>query len=339
MKVLVTGGAGFIGANLLHLWSARHPDDELATLDALTYAGHLSSIQPLLDSGRVRFLRGDIADPDAARDALRGCELVVHLAAESHVDRSISGPAPFLRTNVLGTGILLEAARLEDVTRFHHVSTDEVFGSLPLEGTPERFRPDRRYDPRSPYSASKAAADHLVRAYHHTYGLPVTISNGGNNYGPFQDPEKLVPKAITRLLAGRTVPIYGDGRNVRDWIHVRDHCEALDQISHRGRVGSTYLVGADSERSNLDLVRTILESLGLGMERIEFVADRPGHDRRYALDASATTEELGWRPSIPFTEGIHQTVAWYRAHPDWWGPLLPGADPPRVPSGRPASSS
>ncbi|MCI4358739.1 MAG: dTDP-glucose 4,6-dehydratase [Thermoplasmata archaeon] len=321
MRVLVTGGAGFIGANLLYHWAERHPEDELATLDALTYAGHLESIRPLLDSGRIRFVHGDIADPAVVREAVRGIDTIVHLAAESHVDRSIEAPAPFVRTNVVGTQVLLDAARASDVRRFHHVSTDEVFGSLPLEDRETRFTATTPYDPRSPYSATKAGADHLVRAYLHTYGLPVTISNCGNNYGPYQHPEKLVPKAITRLLNGQQVPLYGDGRNVRDWIFVGDHCRALDLIVQQGRTGSTYLIAGEGGHSNRELVGKILAVLGLGEERIEYVADRPGHDLRYALDASPSLLELGWRPQVGFEEGLTATIEWYRSRRDWWEPL------------------
>jgi dTDP-glucose 4,6-dehydratase len=322
VRVLVTGGAGFIGANLLHHWHREHPDDELVTIDALTYAGNLGSIRPLLDTKAVRLVHGDIADPAAVRSAIPGADLVVHLAAESHVDRSIATPAPFVRTNVVGTQVLLDAARDAGVGRFHHVSTDEVFGSLPLERPEERFGPGSPYDPKSPYSATKAGADHLVRAYAHTYGLVATISNCGNNYGPFQHPEKLIPNTITRALGGARVPVYGDGQNVRDWIHVEDHCRALDRIVHDGVPGRTYLVGASAERSNLEVVRAILAALKLPESRIEFVADRPGHDRRYALDAGATTRELGWQPARSFEEGLRATVDWYVAHRAWWEPLL-----------------
>jgi dTDP-glucose 4,6-dehydratase len=323
VRVLVTGGAGFIGANLLYEWSRLHPDDELATLDSLTYAGRLESIQPLIDSGRVRFLKHDVADPVAVRDAVRGVDLILHLAAESHVDRSIAEPAPFVRTNVVGTQVLLDAARAADVGWYHQVSTDEVYGSLPIDPASGAFTEQSRYDPRSPYSATKAGADHLVRAYYHTYGLRTTISNCGNNYGPYQHPEKLIPKAISRLLRGQKVPIYGSGHNVRDWIHVRDHCHALDLITHRGEAGRTYLVGASNERTNLQIVRALLAILGLGEDRIEFVADRPGHDLRYALDAREIRDLLGWRPTTLFDQGLKETVEWYRAHPEWWEPVAP----------------
>ncbi len=317
MRVLVTGGAGFIGANLLHEWSATHPEDSLTTLDSLTYAANLGSIQPLLDAGKVTLVRGDVADPAVVRKAVRDIDTVVHLAAESHVDRSIDAPALFVRTNVLGTLTLLEAVRDSRVQRFHHVSTDEVFGSLPLEALSRRFDDSTRYDPRSPYSASKASSDHFVSAFHHTYGLPTTISNCSNNYGPYQHVEKLIPKAITFLLQGKRVPIYGTGKNVRDWVHVRDHCRALDAIVRRGEPGRTYLVGARQERSNADVVSQIVRLLGLTGDWTEPVADRPGHDLRYALDPS-TTEALGWKATVPFEAGLQETIEWYRTHPAWW---------------------
>ncbi|HEV2428629.1 MAG TPA: dTDP-glucose 4,6-dehydratase [Thermoplasmata archaeon] len=336
MRVVVTGGAGFIGGNLLYEWARTHPEDELVTIDALTYAGHLTTIRPLIDARRVAFVRADIADAPAMRGALEGADLLIHLAAESHVDRSIAAPAPFVRTNVVGTQVLLDAARENDVGRVHHVSTDEVFGSLPLSKDGAAFDETSRYDPRSPYAASKAGADHLVRAYHHTYGLPVTLSNGGNNYGPYQHPEKLIPRAVTRLLDGGRVPVYGAGLNVRDWIHVVDHCRALDLIAHRGTPGATYLVGARCERTNLEVLRAILQHLQLPEERLEHVADRPGHDLRYALDPGRLERELGWSPSIPFEEGIRATVDWYRANRAWWEPLLP-RDPSPSPGAAPAS--
>lgn len=322
MRVVVTGGAGFIGSNLLHYWAERHPKDELVTLDLLTYAGHRSSIEDLEKEGRLTFVHGDVSDPKVVRSSFRGADLVLHLAAESHVDRSISDAAPFLKTNVLGTYQVLEAARALDLPRVHLVSTDEVFGSLPLGEKDRRFDANTRYAPRNPYSASKAAADHLGRSYHETYGLPVTLSNCGNNYGPYHHPEKLIPLAITRLLAGEKVPVYGDGLNVRDWIYVEDHCSALEAIALRGTPGATYLLGAEEERSNLDVVRGLLRIFGKGEEAIQFVPDRPGHDRRYAIDPRAAQKALGWKPSVKFEAGLEQTVRWYREHRAWWEPLL-----------------
>lgn len=322
MKVILTGGAGFIGANLAYHWSDAYPEDELVVLDKLTYAGHRESLAPLEQAGKIRFILGDIVDPDVVDSALRGASLVLHLAAETHVDRSLADPAPFLTTNVLGTRTLLEGARKHNVGRFLLVSTDEVFGSLPLDHPELRFTLTSRYDPRSPYAASKAAADHLARAYHHTYGLPVLISNCGNNYGPFQHPEKLIPLAITRLLQGKKVPLYGDGANVRDWIHVEDHARALAAIARRGTPGETYLVGADGERSNREVLARLLALLHREPESIEPVADRLGHDRRYAIDPSHLRESLGWRPEVSFDEGLARTVAWYQEHRSWWEPLV-----------------
>lgn len=322
MRVVVTGGAGFIGANLLHHWAREHPSDDLVTLDLLTYAGHRSSVHDLEEEGRLTFVQGSVADREVVESTLRGADLLFHLAAESHVDRSIDDPSPFLTTNVVGTFTILEAARRLDVPRTHVVSTDEVFGSLPLEDRGRRFGPGTPYAPRNPYAASKAAADHLARAYHNTYGLAVTLSNCGNNYGPYQHPEKLIPLAIARLAAGEKVPVYGDGKNVRDWIYVEDHCSALDAISKRGRPGETYLLGAEEERSNLEVVRALLRAFGRSEDAIEFVPDRPGHDRRYAIEAGPAREALGWRPSLTLEEGLRATVRWYREHRDWWEPLV-----------------
>ncbi len=247
--------------------------------------------------------------------------LVIHLAAESHNDRAIAGPLPFVRTNVLGTAVLLEEIRRADVSRFHHVSTDEVFGSLDLD-TAAKFSELTRYDPQGPYAASKAASDHLVRAWTHTYGLKSTISNCGNNFGPYQFPEKLIPLAITSLMRGGNVPVYGDGRNVRDWIFVQDHCRALDAIAHRGRIGETYIVSAANEIANLAVIRAILAELGLGEERIRFVPDRLGHDRRYSLDSTKIRTELGWTPQSDFRSALRATIRWYEGHLDWWSPLV-----------------
>ncbi len=321
MRVVITGGAGFIGSNLVHYWHAHHPDDEIVVLDALTYAGRRESLAELLDGRTVRLVEADVGDAPAVLAALRGAELVLHLAAETHNDRAIRDPLPFVRTNVVGTSVLLEACRKADVRRLHHVSTDEVYGSLALDD-PQRFLETSSYRPRGPYSASKAGADHLVRAWQETYGLGTTISNCGNNYGPRQFPEKLIPLAITHALRGRRVPVYGDGRHVRDWIHVDDHCAALEAVALRGRIGSTYLVSAECERSNLEVVRQVLAALGREDLPIEFVADRPGHDRRYALDPQRLREELGWRARLSFEEGIRSTVRWYADHESWWAPLL-----------------
>jgi dTDP-glucose 4,6-dehydratase len=328
MKVVITGGAGFIGSNLARYWAATHPDDELVILDALTYAGVRESIEDLLRSNKATLARADVCDREAVHAVLDGASLVLHLAAETHVDRSIADPMPFVRTNVVGTQTLLEEARRLDLPRFHHVSTDEVFGSLPLEPRGQRFGLTTPYDPHSPYAASKAASDHLVRAYFATYGLAATLSNCGNNYGPYQHPEKLIPNFITRLLFGHKLPLYGDGANVRDWIHVEDHCRALDVISHRGAPGATYLVGADQERSNLEVTHALLRAFGKDDHAIERVSDRLGHDRRYAIDSSFLRESLGWSSLMSFDDGLVQTIQWYREHDAWWRPLLPPAMSP-----------
>ncbi|MDH2905594.1 MAG: dTDP-glucose 4,6-dehydratase [Methanomassiliicoccales archaeon] len=317
MRVLITGGAGFIGSNLLHYWCEKHPDDVVVCLDKLTYAGHLSSIRSLIDSGRIEFVKGDICLSEDVRRLMHDTDTVIHLAAESHVDRSIDKPDEFVRTNVLGTFTLLEEARRADIRRFHHVSTDEVFGSLSLDSA-EKFNEQTRYNPRSPYAASKAASDHLVRSYGETYGIGTSISNCGNNFGPFQHPEKIIPRFITLLQSGRKVPIYGDGLNVRDWIYVYDHCSAIDAIVNRGKNGDTYMVSGRNELSNIELTRKILSVMGLAEDRIDYIRDRPGHDRRYALDDSKLRNELGWKPSMQLAEALKVTISWYLSNEWWW---------------------
>lgn len=338
MRVVITGGAGFIGSNLVRYWISRHPQDEVLIFDALTYAGHLTSLPGLGINPRLSIVRGDIADSPKVRSSLAGADLIIHLAAETHNDRAIDDPLPFVRTNVLGTAVLLEACRVLDIPRFHHVSTDEVFGSLSLED-PVRFKESTPYNPRGPYSASKAGGDHLVRAWSETYGLKSTISNCGNNFGPYQHPEKLIPLVITRLLCGGRVPIYGDGRNVRDWIYVADHCSAIDAIINRGKIGTTYLVSGESELSNLELVRRILSFMSLDFSRVDHVADRLGHDRRYALDSTRLRSELGWKPSYSFDDGLRDTIAWYRSNKVWWEPFVSGIPPSGGIESKPASSS
>jgi dTDP-glucose 4,6-dehydratase len=315
MKLLVTGGAGFIGSNFIHHILEKYSDDEVINLDVLTYAGNSENLKKWVGDSRYRFVQGDIRDAAVVDSLMAECDAVVHFAAESHVDRSILGPEAFVETNVVGTFILLEAARKYG-RRFHHISTDEVFGSLGKDEP--AFDESTPYDPRSPYSATKAASDHLVRSYFHTYGLPVTISNCSNNYGPYHFPEKLIPLAITNLLQEKKVPIYGDGRQVRDWLFVTDHCEAIDVVFHQGKIGETYCIGGESERENIWIVKKLIEILGQDESMIEFVSDRPGHDRRYAIDCSKIKHELGWAPFVSLERGLEKTVEWFRENEAWW---------------------
>ncbi|MEK9181387.1 MAG: dTDP-glucose 4,6-dehydratase [Patescibacteria group bacterium] len=318
MKLLVTGGAGFIGSNFIHYWLDLHPEDFIVNLDKLTYAGNLENLKSLEGKPNYLFVHGDICERETVEEAMRGVDAVVHFAAESHVDRSIMSPENFVSANVYGTYVLLEAARKLGIKRFHHVSTDEVYGSLPL-GSHERWTESSPYNPRSPYSASKAASDHLVRAYFFTYGLPVTISNTANNIGPYQFPEKLLPLAITNLLEGKNVPVYSPGNQVREWLWVSDHCRAIDLILTKGSPGETYFAGPDNpEFTNLELIKKLLAIMGLGEDKIEFVADRPGHDQRYALDWSKIKSELGWEPEVGLDEALKRTVEWYKTNEDWW---------------------
>jgi dTDP-glucose 4,6-dehydratase len=313
--LLVTGGCGFIGSNLIHYLLQTDPGVRVVNFDCLTYAGNPDNLQAVAGHPRYRFVRGDITDPRAVRAVVAdGAEAILHLAAESHVDRSIWDSEPFVRTNVLGTQVLLEAARTYGVQRFVQVSTDEVYGSLGPTGA---FTEESPLAPNSPYAASKAAADLLVRSYVQTFGLPAVITRCSNNYGPYQFPEKFIPLAITNLLGGDPVPVYGDGRQVRDWIHVRDHCAGILAAWRRGRVGEVYNFGGRCERTNLDVARTLLQLLDQPASQIRFVKDRPGHDRRYAMDCAKARRELGWRPAVAFEEGLRQTVAWYQDHPAW----------------------
>ena len=326
MKLFITGGGGFIGSNFVHYWISHHAADEVVNFDALTYAGNLENLTAIEKRKNYRFVRGDIRDPAAVAAEMSGVDVVVHFAAESHVDRSILGASPFVLTNVVGTQVLLDAALKAGVKRFHHVSTDEVFGQLQL-GTDEAFSEATPYHPRNPYSASKAASDHLVRAYYETYGLPVTISNTSNNYGPYQFPEKLIPLVITNLIEGKPVPVYGDGKYVRDWLYVLDHCRAIDLILSNGKVGETYCIGGlTQDINNLSLVKKIIALLGEDESSITFVKDRPGHDRRYAVDWSKIKRELGWEPAHSFQEWLHRTIEWYQQHEAWWRPLKEEAE-------------
>jgi len=319
LKILVTGGAGFIGSNFIRYWLKNNPDDYIINLDKLTYAGNLDNLIDISENINYKFIEGDICDFDLVNKIISGVDLIVHFAAESHVDRSIKNSADFIKTNIEGTRILLEAAKNNGNIRFHHVSTDEVFGSLEINSP--KFNEKTSYDPRSPYSASKAASDHLVRAYFHTHGLPITISNCSNNYGPYQFPEKLIPLFVTNLIEEKKVPVYGSGQNVRDWIHVDDHNRGVEMIIKKGVIGETYCLGGDSEIKNIDITKNILELMGQGEEKIEYVADRLGHDLRYAIDFSKAKKELGWSPQINFLDGLKTTIDWYKNNIVWWQKL------------------
>ena len=321
-RLLVTGGAGFIGSNFVHWALRRWPDVHVVNLDALTYAGNLANLAGIEDGDRYTFVRGDIVDSDLLDRIMgTGVDTVINFAAESHVDRSLMSSEPFVRTNVVGTQQLLDASRRHAVGRFLQVSTDEVYGSLGAEGL---FTETTPLSPNSPYSASKAAADLLCRAYHHSFGFPVMISRCSNNYGPYQFPEKVIPLFVTNLFEGRKVPLYGDGLNVRDWIYVEDHCAALGAILEKGTPGEVYNVGADRELTNLELTRRIIAACGKDEGFIEYVKDRPGHDRRYAIDSTKVRTELGWTPEHSFEEALAQTVQWYQDHEDWWQAIKSG---------------
>ncbi|MEK9206894.1 MAG: dTDP-glucose 4,6-dehydratase [Patescibacteria group bacterium] len=324
MKLLVTGGAGFIGSNFILYWFRNHPGDQIINFDKLTYAGNLENLKEVEKNPNYTFVRGDICSVSEVESAMKGIDTVVHFAAESHVDRSILEPAAFVLTNVVGTQVLLEGALHNNVKRFHHVSTDEVFGSLKLDSS-IKFDENTRYDPHSPYSASKAASDHLVRAYYDTFGLPITITNCSNNFGPYHFPEKMIPLSITNLMEGKKIPIYGDGRYVRDWLYVEDHCRAIEAVLEKGKVGETYCVGGlNGDINNLEVARKILSLLGKNEDQIEFVKDRPGHDRRYAVDWSKIKNELGWEPLHSFDQWLAQTVDWYKNNTDWWREVKSG---------------
>jgi len=317
MKLLITGGAGFIGSNLIHYWLREHPEDDIINLDLLTYAGNLENLKSVENNPHYKFVKGDINDVKLVDDLVKQVDAIIHLAAESHVDRSILDPGAFITTNIDGTATLLNAARNNGNKRFHHVSTDEVFGSLELNNS-KKFDENSPYNPHSPYSASKASSDHLVRAYYHTFGLPITITNCSNNYGPYQFPEKVISLFITNLIDGKKVPLYGDGLNVRDWLYVDDHCRAIDLVLHNGIIGETYCVGGNQEKNNLELTHTILNLMNVGEEMIEPVKDRLGHDRRYAIDAGKIKRELGFEPKYNFQDAMRFTVDWYKNNQDWW---------------------
>jgi dTDP-glucose 4,6-dehydratase len=321
MKLLVTGSAGFIGSNFVHYILTEHPHWQVTNLDKLTYAGNLENLKDIENSSRYRFVKGDITDRELINDLLQEkFDAIMNFAAESHVDRSILDASPFVETNIKGTQVLLEGARQYKVRRFIQVSTDEVYGSTERG----KFNEESPLSPNSPYAASKAAADLLCHAYWRSYQLPVIITRCSNNLGPFQFPEKLVPLAITNVLENKPIPIYGDGLNVRDWIYVADHCRALDIVLQRGKLGEVYNVAANQEKTNLELIHRLLDIMGKPYELITFVADRPGHDRRYALDASKLTQELGWEPKYPFEQALTTTVDWYVNHESWWRKIKSG---------------
>ncbi|OAS20514.1 dTDP-glucose 4,6-dehydratase [Paenibacillus oryzisoli] len=322
MNILVTGGAGFIGSNFVHYMLGRYPSYEIINLDALTYAGNLENLTSIQDSSHYTFVKGDIANSELVNSLFEnGIDTVVHFAAESHVDRSILEPDIFVKTNVLGTQVLLEAARKNAVKKFVHVSTDEVYGSLGETGL---FTEDTPLTPNSPYSASKAGSDLLVRSYHETFGLDVNITRCSNNYGPYQFPEKLVPLMIANALSDKSLPVYGDGLNIRDWLYVEDHCTAIDLVLHKGVSGEVYNIGGNNERTNIQIIQTILRELGKSESLMQFVKDRPGHDRRYGIDATKITTELGWKPKHNFETGIHETIHWYLNNQDWWKRIQTG---------------
>ncbi len=323
MKILITGGAGFIGSNYAHYRFEKHPEDEIYVLDKLTYAGNLDNISELLNEKRFHFVQGDIADKKFVEDlfAQEKFDTVVNFAAETHVDRSITGPSIFVQTNIVGTHNLLEAARLNGVKRFHQVSTDEVYGDLGTDTT-DLFTEHTPIAPNCPYAASKASADLLVRSYFETYVMPVTISRCSNNYGPYQFPEKLVPYFFKLISENKPVPVYGDGKNVRDWLYVIDHCRAIDLILEKGKLGDVYNIGGNNEKTNLQITKFLLEFLGKDESLITYVDDRQAHDRRYAIDSTKIQNELGWKPSVNFTEGIQKTFDWYQTHKEWAEKLM-----------------
>ena len=322
MKILVTGGAGFIGGNFVHYMVNKYPEDEIVNLDLLTYAGNLETLKPVEEKKNYRFIKGDIADRPFIMELFQKekFDIVINFAAESHVDRSISDPSIFVQTNVMGTVVLLDACRAYGVKRFHQVSTDEVYGDLPLDRPDLFFTEETPLHTSSPYSSSKASADLFVMAYYRTYGMPVTISRCSNNYGPYQFPEKLIPLMISRALAEEPLPVYGKGENVRDWLHVLDHCIAIDLIIRNGKEGEVY----NNERTNLEVVKTIIKALNKSEDLIQYVTDRPGHDRRYAIDPTKMEKEIGWKPIYTFDTGIQETIEWYLTNKDWWQNILSG---------------
>lgn len=326
MKILVTGAAGFIGSNFVFYMQKEHPDYDIVVLDSLTYAGNLETLEPVMEKDNFRFVKGDVADRDTVFSLFREekFDIVVNFAAESHVDRSIEDPGVFLRTNIMGTQVLMDVAKEFGVSRYHQVGTDEVYGDLPLDRPDLFFTEDMPITASSPYSASKASADLLVMAYYRTYNMPVTVSRCSNNYGPYQFPEKLIPLIIARALADKELPVYGTGENVRDWLYVEDHCRAIDLIIHKGKIGEVYNIGGHNEKTNLDVVKTILRHLDKPESLITFVGDRKGHDLRYAIDPTKIHTELGWLPTTKFEDGIRQTIDWYLDNKPWWEKIISG---------------
>lgn len=325
-KILITGGAGFIGGNFVHYMLKKYNDNKIICVDALTYAGNMETLEPVINNKNFKFYKADISDRDAVFEIFEDehPSIVVNFAAESHVDRSIENPGLFLQTNVLGTGVLLDASRKFGVVRYHQVSTDEVYGDLPLDRTDLFFTEETPIHTSSPYSASKASADLLVQSYYRTFKLPVTISRCSNNYGPYHFPEKLIPLMIANAINDKPLPVYGKGENVRDWLYVEDHCSAIDMIIHNGIIGEVYNIGGHNERSNLEVVKTILRELNKPESLIKYVTDRPGHDMRYAIDPTKIKTELGWEPSTLFDEGIKKTIKWYLENRAWWESIISG---------------
>ena len=326
MKIIVTGGAGFIGSNFVYYELDNYPEDEIICLDKLTYAGNLETLEVAMKNPKFKFVKGDIADRKFVYDLFETekPDIIVNFAAESHVDRSIENPEIFLQTNVIGTSVLMDACRKYGIKRYHQVSTDEVYGDLPLNRPDLFFTETTPLHTSSPYSASKASADLLVQAYHRTYNLPITISRCSNNYGPYHFPEKLIPLMIANALNDKKLPVYGKGENVRDWLYVEDHCSAIDLIIRKGKVGEIYNIGGHNEKTNLEVVKTIIKELGKSEDLIEFVTDRPGHDRRYAIDPTKIHNELGWLPATKFNDGIKKTIDWYLTHKSWWEKIISG---------------
>lgn len=326
MNIIVTGGAGFIGGNFCHYMTEKYPEDTILCIDKLTYAGNMETLAPVMDKPCFKFFKADIADRNAIYKIFEENkpDIVVNFAAESHVDRSIEDPGIFLQTNILGTGVLLDACHKYGIRRYHQVSTDEVYGDLPLDRPDLFFTETTPLHTSSPYSASKASADLLVQAYSRTYKLPCTISRCSNNYGPYHFPEKFIPLIIANALNGKRIPVYGTGENIRDWLYVEDHCRAIDLIIHKGTEGEIYNIGGHNEKTNLEVVKTVLAALGKSEELIDHVTDRPGHDRRYAIDPSKIHSELGWLPETSFEEGIKKTIRWYLDNKNWWENILKG---------------